>query len=350
MHMFHIQVRLSYCPDAVEESHPLSADHKAAKSWDVPNPSESDTVQNFIRCIHNVLEGFLSFTVAEVRTIPTFHFIRVAYAVVCLLRLNRGARKVDSELGRLISADSLKVDNYITRLFKLMQSAAADGKSRPAQTFQSALTTIKTRFKREPDNGCSWADDDATSHVMKPQPVDTETDTSSSGYKKANTQNNEVRGPCSSDTRPQHRHYRPQEPVPQYQSSESRMNNSPLHLLSQIATGDPPGSVQHLVSNAGSGGWYNSNYPSYPAHDPNVLQTPYAVSNSAYYSNPASYSDANFAGNVPMMYQGVNTGAGFQHAIGVQYGQEMDLCAMFMDNKFLPPIGTGGFEDWEEKI
>lgn len=347
MHILHIRLRLSYCPDAVEEPHPLSEDHKAVKSWDVPKPSEVDTVQNFITSIHKVLQDFLSFTVAEIRTIPTFHFIRVAYAVVCLLRLNRGAKKPGSELGKLIHTDALGVDSHITRLLKLMQSAAAEGKSRPAQTFQSALTAIKTWFKRDTDNGCSWGEGDATKNATVPPPVDTRID--STGFGCRNT-NNEPQNPSSSRTRQQHRQYQQQEAPQQYRAPVPQMNASPLHLLSQLATGDQPGSVQHVAPIPGGEGWYNGNYPSYPTPNPNTMQTPYTINNPTYYPSPMTYLDANFTDNVSTMYPGVNTDIGFQQALGVQYGQEMDLCAMFMDDNFLPPTGTGGFEDWEEKM
>ncbi|MCJ1244674.1 hypothetical protein MMC30_001873 [Trapelia coarctata] len=349
MHMFHIRVRLSYCLDAVEEPHPLSDDHKTVKSWDVPAPSEVDTVQKFIRSIHKVIEEFLSFTITEVRTIPTFHFLRAAYAVICLLRLDRGAKKPDSELGKLIYAGDLEVDTYIARLLKLMQSAAADGKSRPAQTFQSALTTIKTWFK--PNTECPCGEDDATDHAIKPQPVDTETDMTELGNKKTKFKNDEPSKLFASEMRPQHRQHQEQELIQQYQPPVPQMNDSPLHLLSHIATGNPPGSVQHMASNAGSEGWYNGSYPSYSAADPNTIQGPYAINNpAAYYQNPMSYPDTNYATNINTMYPGVNTDIGFQQALGVQYGQEVDLCAMFMDGNFLPPTGTGSFEGWDEKM
>jgi len=346
MHMFHIRVRLSYCPDAVGEPHPLSDDHKAVKSWDVPAPSEVDTVRNFIRSIHKVFEDFLSFTVVEVRTIPTFHFIRIAYAVVCLLRLNRGAKKPDSELGKMIHADTLEVDSYIARLLKLMQSAAADGKSRPAQTFQLALTTIKTWFKRDTDTGFPYGEGNVASHAIKLQPVDSKTDSS---YKESNIPKNESPNPSSSDLRPQHREHQQHEPTQQYHPAIPPMNNSPLHPLSQVATGNSPGPAQHLVSNPGNEGWYNGSYPSYSAPDPNVMQTPYPI-NPAYYPIHMNYLDANFSSNDSTMYPGVNTDIGFQQALGLQYGQEMDLCAMFMDDNFLPPTGTGSFKGWDETM
>ena len=353
-----IGVRTWYC-DAFDGSKGPPDAQNAVKNSDASKTSGIEIVRACVAACHKFLDKFLTFTIEDVRTIPTFHFIRTAYAVVLLLRLNNGAKTPGSELKKVLPVEGTEVDSYITRLLDLMQKAAADEKSRPAQTFQLALRAIRALIER---TGVGIGHDQDQVHAthedlkFEAQPVDIEVNTPRSGYRKiiVKSESTPVRPSRDSPKQPLlpiilEQQSQPLQHPQQYTGAVHQMGSTPLHLLSQVATCDPPGCTPQVAGNGNANGWYSDAYPPQalgPQSGSNP--TPYPISDSSYYAVPLGYPDAIYANNANIMYQAVNTDQGFQQAMGTPYGHEIDLCNMFMDQSSLPPDGMTNFNhSWQ---
>ena len=186
------------------------------------------------------------------------------------------------------------------------------------------------------------------------QPVDTEIKTPRSGYRKivVKSESTPVRPTRDSPKQPLLPIILDQQPQPlqhpqQYAGAVHQMGSTPLHLLSQIATGDPPGCNPQVAGNVN--GWYSDAYPPQAlAPQSGSNHTSYPIPDSGYYAAPLGYPDAIYANNAHIMYQAVNTDQGFQQAMGTPYGQEIDLCNMFMDQSSLPLDGMNSYNNsWQ---
>ena len=164
--------------------------------------------------ITGVFDAFLAMDVAAARTLPSFNFMRVSYALVILIKIYFAARKKDSEIGRMLDEsgapgeDVMNVEVWLDRLLERFIVVGGEGHCRPAVKFTVVLVMLKSWFRKqtrgeEPKNG--------------PQ----------------NTSN--AQGECTQDRPPSHDFettnpiFRPDQTFP----------STPLHLLSEVATGDP---------------------------------------------------------------------------------------------------------------
>ncbi|MCJ1476300.1 hypothetical protein MMC13_004966 [Lambiella insularis] len=369
MHVRQIDVRIRYNIENLNPFNELADPPSSSSNSGVAKTSEIDPVLDCLKALHRVLDGPLSFTVEEVRTMPTFNFLRVAFAVVSLVRLHRAVMNPNSNLSKVIPIQNVDVETYVKRLLVNMQQAAADGMSRPAQSFQMALRMILTWSKRNFD-GPSAKHGERSSRFVKleVQPVDTDRTTPRLGYRKISVpvdkksrsstprEQPKLRTPSitiseqqtgqtqTQATLPRH----PEQSVPfngQY-TNRIPMGNTPLDLLSHVATSDASSSVLHLHNNGSQEPWYNNNYPAQIAPGPDSTCVPYSTWQDVYPNQPAYLQD--YTDNVDM-YQGMHADAGLDPAINVTFGEEGDLFRMFMDpfaNSSYPVHSTEPFNDW----
>jgi hypothetical protein len=73
-----------------ESSRPLTSAHIAALS-------------TCLTSIDGIFEAFLSLDIDTIRTLPILYFVRIAYAVVVLIKMFFAAAKTNSELGKVIN-------------------------------------------------------------------------------------------------------------------------------------------------------------------------------------------------------------------------------------------------------
>jgi hypothetical protein len=114
----------------------LSADHIAALSV-------------CLRSVDGIFETFLKLDVEIVRCLPVINFVRIAYAVVVLIKMYFAAATPNSELGKVINKDHMKVEYYLDGLVAMFTNSAADKKSRPSHKFLMVLLMLKTWFGRQ---------------------------------------------------------------------------------------------------------------------------------------------------------------------------------------------------------
>ncbi|KAI0894756.1 hypothetical protein F4806DRAFT_470476 [Annulohypoxylon nitens] len=183
-------------------------------------PSHISALSSCLTAIDGIFETFLSMDVHSIRCIPIFSFVRVAYAVVVLIKMYFSASNSNSELGKVINKDNMKVAEYLEKLLEKFREVAASDKSRPASKFLLVLAMLRSWFfKQGQAQGKGQADDEAATAAIQDL--------------RGGLPNNEPKsgsGPSQHSSQQQH----------QPQPSNSAQTNTPLQLLSEIATGNGP--------------------------------------------------------------------------------------------------------------
>jgi len=135
----------------------IHADHNLDPYSEEPNgppteplsPAHIDALSTCLTSIDGTFELFLKFDVETIRCFPVAHFIRVAYAVVVLIKMYFAAATPNSEFGKVINKDNMKVEYYLDGLVSLFKASAAQDKSRPSAKFLMVLLMLKTWFHRQ---------------------------------------------------------------------------------------------------------------------------------------------------------------------------------------------------------
>ncbi|KAL2176035.1 uncharacterized protein P884DRAFT_226915, partial [Thermothelomyces heterothallicus CBS 202.75] len=102
-----------------------------------------------LTAIDGIFGVFLSLDVNTVRCLPVFNLVRVAYAVVILIKIYFAASSPKSELGKIIDKDQMKVEHYIDRLLDKFRATAAEDRSRPAAKFLVVLVMMRSWFQKQ---------------------------------------------------------------------------------------------------------------------------------------------------------------------------------------------------------
>ncbi|KAK4240802.1 hypothetical protein C8A03DRAFT_12871 [Achaetomium macrosporum] len=179
-----------------------------------------------LNAIDGIFEVFLSLDVQTIRCLPVFNFVRVAYAVVVLIKLYFAASSPKSELGKVISKDHMKVEQHLDNLLEKFRATAAEDRSRPAVKFLVVLLMIRTWFQKQ-----KQSQNAGTS--QGPSATATETQISPYPFQSGGEMENPTPVP---QQRPQQQDY-------------STTASTPLQLLSEIATNNSA-----ATSGPGTGG------------------------------------------------------------------------------------------------
>ena len=110
-----------------------------------------DALSTCLKAIDGVFDTFLGLHSDVIRCLPVLLFVRVAYAMVVLIKMYFAAALQNSELGKIINTEDMKVEKYLDDLVKLYTASAEDEKSRPAAKFLKVLFMLKTWFYTKRD-------------------------------------------------------------------------------------------------------------------------------------------------------------------------------------------------------
>ena len=248
---------------------------------EVLTPIHIAALSTCLASIDGIFETFLELDAETIRCLPVAHFVRVAYAVVILIKMYFAAAEPNSEFGKVIDTDVMKPEYYLDSLVKVFRAAAADEKSRPSSKFLMVLTMLKTWFHRQRD---AKAPPNAQTYGPAKVPVST---TLTDAHTPALTPD----VPNSSAEN-------------QHQNQQGYASNTPLHVLSEAAAGNQGSSSLPATP----GAW---NQQAYPNYDPALMN-----------QNMQSFN------NVPMgnidpslgMDLGYTMGDGFEQAMGMTLG------------------------------
>ncbi|RKF72504.1 Transcriptional regulator WAR1 [Golovinomyces cichoracearum] len=216
-----------------------------------PNPLSSSCIHSLSICltsIDGILEIFLNMEIEIIRALPISNFGRVAYAVILLLKMYSAAATENSELGKVIDKDNMKVQQYLDSLIKKLQAASADEKSQPSARLLKALCFIRNIFNCQREKNQR---EDLSQDGIYPR---------------------QVKSPLREETKEYSNermtHMRPS--VFYRKQLEYTPANTPLQLLSEVATGNT-GNDSALSSTSNYAGstanWQQSPQVSYSGYD-----------------------------------------------------------------------------------
>ncbi|KAI8946298.1 hypothetical protein F4801DRAFT_565090 [Xylaria longipes] len=270
-----------------------------------------------LTAIDGIFETFLSLDVPTIRCLPIFNFVRVAYAVVVLIKIYFSASSPNSELGKVINKDNMKVAEYLERLLEKFRETAAQDKSRPAGKFLVVLAMVRGWFQQQGQGR------------MQGQKVDPGSESSQT------PQNNPVATPSTStDTGSHpstiHDQQQPYQPPQGSKQSEYNPANTPLHLLSEIATGNGPSRNQSTgpqsVAGMSTPGQGHSSWGTASVHLPYIYDPATGMSTSVPTSAPGGMAGAAIGGQPHIPWTNgpfgsdinyLSMGDGFEQAMGL---------------------------------
>lgn len=311
-------------------------------------PSHISALSSCLTAIDGIFETFLSMDVHSIRCIPIFSFVRVAYAVVVLIKMYFSASNSNSELGKVINKDNMKVAEYLEKLLEKFREVAASDKSRPASKFLVVLAMLRSWFyKQGQTQGKPQADE-------KPDPASLAAHSPAQGSRDPSAPPLKEQG--NSNGPPhlgQQQHQLHPDSVPP---------NTPLQLLSEIATGNDPSRNPRNPAQPGS----DANNPQYQTQAAWLRSVPQPAQPFMYDPTPESaaaaaqrmsgqnlmpYMAASF-GNADFDY--TTLGDGFEQAMGLTLtgfgggspgdpASYEDTMRYMMQNDMLGPIGLEAF-------
>jgi hypothetical protein len=287
--------------EKADESRPFNGENGEALSDPVPGLNESLTAAHIgalsscLTAIDGIFDTFLSMDIYSIRCLPVFNFVRVAYAVVVLIKLYFSASTPNSELGKVINKDNMKVEEYLEKLLDKFRLVAADDKSSPASKFLFVLVMLRSWFQKQ-----------GTAPFPPFQPHK-----SQGGDSAAAKANDSISNPAQQQSRQQQQ---------QEQKNEYSQANTPLRLLSEIATGNRGDQNAAGVAD-------NTNAQAFPPwfNNPNQSQ-------SFMYDSTTSVQDggmnmSGMSGVMPYLnssfnadFDYTNIGDGFEQAMGLTFG------------------------------
>jgi hypothetical protein len=200
-----------------------------------------------LQSVDGIFETFLQLDIETVRCLPVINFVRIAYAVVVLIKMYFAAVTPKSELGKVIDKNNMKVEQYLDGLVNIFSASAADKKSRPSHKFLMVLIMLKTWFGRQREGKPLQPGESA---ILPDTPADTTSD----------------------NQNPQQRSGQ----QPGYSPA-----NTPLQLLSELATnnsgGQPrSGSISQYPGSTNEWQQPQQSYTNYPSSMTQMPMTPYS--------------------------------------------------------------------------
>lgn len=231
-------------------------------------PYHQGLLKSCLTAIHVMLRTFSSFDLVTFKALPIFYFVRVAYAVVVMIKLRCAAVDPTSELP--FKDDDLQVEYHLDTLLRTFQRLASEDAFRPARMFMVIISKLNDGFKKGKPNvangdGSAAAPPFATEVGV---PDRRRAPHISERVARKISQKPTSSHPSVSESQPQ-QYAEQQQPYPHHQ--QHLQNNpyshaqTPLHFLSEVATNDashnmaqPSTSYQQPI---GGSGWYQNTIP-----------------------------------------------------------------------------------------
>lgn len=286
---------------------------KTSLASDTPlTPAHISAISACLTSIDSIFEVFLSMDVPSIRCLPVFNFIRVAYAFVMLIKMYFAASSPKGELGKVIDKDHMKVEQHLDNLLEKFRATAENDKSRPAAKLLIVLAMLRSWLQKQKQGGvglCPKAAASEGASTEMPYPAEAAISYITRGSTGADK--SESGGPSSQQTQ---------------QSEYSTTANTPLQLLSEIATNDSAAAAAAAGPQQrpapGDFSWLNRPQPQQPfMYDTPAAPPPppQAASSAAVLGTPAATLTTSWL-------ETADFGSGFDYAnLGDGFAQAMDL-------------------------
>lgn len=281
-----------------------------------------------LKAAHGILDTMLSYEKQTIKNLPILlYFVRCVYAIVILIKMHVAVCTPASELGKMMKPDDLRVDYYIDNLIGMFSYVAKEGDDiRPHPKILRILGVLREWFGKHKEN-VAKLERGGTPAFVKVE----------------------------------------QQQQQQMERERGQYSQTPLHLLSQVATGNQQQSASDNASATGGGAstdWtfntpmimdYSKAPPPQhpdtrlPVHAQAQASNAAQSAQDAYASLSAADQQAaasNFAGMVDPTNQDYGWGSGFEQAMDIALGGMDGLQGGGLDNWFLgdsmAPFGFNG--------
>ncbi|KAK3694326.1 hypothetical protein B0T22DRAFT_68017 [Podospora appendiculata] len=294
-----------------EPKQPFMTD--SSREADAPlTPAHIKALSACLTAIDGIFEVFLSLDIHSIRCLPVFNFVRVAYAVVVLIKMYFAASSPKSELGKVINKDNMKVEQHLEKLLEKFRITAANERSRPAAKFLVVLIMLRSWFQKQNQTGGS------------PYPSSTCAGTGTgTGAASSVTVPHESTSASPAPCGQRRDSGETKDNIPQpHRSGFSSSANTPLQLLSEIATNNSVGTTPRtnnsdlLSASNGPNSWLGRPPPPQP-----FIYDPAAGGSSA---DGSGLGNAEFP--LPWLSGAFNSDFDYANlALGDGFAQAMDL-------------------------
>ncbi|KAL4943467.1 hypothetical protein BDV06DRAFT_189857 [Aspergillus oleicola] len=186
-----------------------TSDEQKLTDGDISSPIASariSALSSTLTSIHDAIDTICSIPVRDLISMPTVALARTAFSVVAMIKLYSVVSAPDSYIGRIIDPAALKVEPYLDKVIAHYTAAGSLVGGVTPGKFSAVMSMLREWFKSRKDQAAP-----------------------------------EFRG--SAMQLPQHGNLE-HETRNQQQANAQRPGSTPLHLLSEVATGEP-GSNQH---------------------------------------------------------------------------------------------------------
>ena len=112
-------------------------------------PAHVKALSATLEAIKHIFEIFLNMEVYSIRCLPAFSFVRIAYAVVILIRIHLSVISPKTELGKVMKKEDIEVEKWIEKLLEKFKVTMAEDKNRPAAKFFFVLGMLRQWFQAQ---------------------------------------------------------------------------------------------------------------------------------------------------------------------------------------------------------
>jgi hypothetical protein len=107
-----------------------------------------------LKAAHGILDTMLSYETETIKNLPMLlFFVRCVYAIVILIKMHVAVCTPNSELGKMMKPEELKVDYYIDSLINLFGYVPKDGEDfRPHPKILRILTVMRDWFRKHKES------------------------------------------------------------------------------------------------------------------------------------------------------------------------------------------------------
>jgi hypothetical protein len=298
--------KLPFTEESLKASHNLT---------DKLTQHQMDALEACVHASHGILDTMLAYDYHVFRTLPMLiFFVRCCYAIVILIKMHVAINGPGSEVGKIMKAEDLRVEYYMDALMRLF-TRAPEGEFRAYPKIIIIISVLRDWFSKHKENLAVLGSSDT--HPMHPRRASAEI-------------------------------HHPQ----QVQYERERYNQTPLDLLSQVATSssmadlpvqtrDTNASASHPPSTWNMSAPYPPQYHTLP--NQHVRSASYAHPSTPMVGMPHSAQPPNF---IPGFSSDTTNNNLNTDMFGLNMGfeQAMDIAMGGMNG--LTGGGPGMLDDW----
>lgn len=106
-----------------------------------------------LKAAHGILDTMLGFDIHVVKTLPMLiFFVRCVYAIVILVKMHVAVSTPNSELGKMMKPDDLRVEYYVDNLIGLFSYVSKEEEFRPHPKILRILNVLRDWFGKHKEN------------------------------------------------------------------------------------------------------------------------------------------------------------------------------------------------------